>query len=302
MSTTRGLLLAVPFLAAACSAQEINPAGVLTPDSAVNELLAADRAFAAAAPDTDVVSALTAMFTPDVIVPAGSVFVEGRDNAAEAIRSNPANTGARVSWSPVRGGISADGLHGFTLGYMTAIQPDSSETFYKYLAYWVKRPEGWRVQAFKRGGSNAVHDSTFAPALPTQMSAPTTDTAVIEEYRRGLAETETFFSRAAQTIGIGAAFLQYGADDAVNMGAPTGPFLVGKTAIAAGVGQNQTGTSSPVSWAPDYRVIVASSGDLGVTFGFIRRNPPADTTAPPFAFFTIWRRLSIADPWRYVAE
>lgn len=60
---------------------------------------------------------------------------------------------------------------------------------------------------------------------------------------------------------------------------------------------------SPLSWAPD-RTLVASSGDFGVTIGLIRRNTPsADRNVPPgFPFFTVWRRASMNDPWRYIAE
>jgi hypothetical protein len=51
-------------------------------------------------------------------------------------------------------------------------------------------------------------------------------------------------------------------------------------------------------------VIVASSGDLGVTIGLIRETAPStDPNAPTvFPFFTVWQRASPTDPWRYVAE
>jgi len=49
------------------------------------------------------------------------------------------------------------------------------------------------------------------------------------------------------------------------------------------------------------QAIVASSGDLGITFGHIRSNDPA-SDSPPFSFFTIWRRTSPDAPWRYIAE
>ena len=54
---------------------------------------------------------------------------------------------------------------------------------------------------------------------------------------------------------------------------------------------------SASDWAPD-RVIVASSGDLGVTIGMIHRN---DKSAS-FPFFTIWRRGSPMESWKYIAE
>jgi hypothetical protein len=51
-------------------------------------------------------------------------------------------------------------------------------------------------------------------------------------------------------------------------------------------------------------VIVAASGDLGVTIGMIRPNAPgADgKPQPPIPFFTIWRRDGLNGPWRYIAE
>ena len=54
---------------------------------------------------------------------------------------------------------------------------------------------------------------------------------------------------------------------------------------------------------PDKGVIVASSGDLGVTIGTIVVNEADSTGArPSFPFFTVWRRSGPDQPWRYVAE
>jgi hypothetical protein len=85
------------------------------------------------------------------------------------------------------------------------------------------------------------------------------------------------------------------------MGGPkTAGFIVGSDAIGRAVGDGTPTTSSPVSWAADHRVFVASSGDLGVTLGYIRSNEKKDQ--PPVPFFTIWRRETPASPWRYIAE
>lgn len=74
--------------------------------------------------------------------------------------------------------------------------------------------------------------------------------------------------------------------------------------IGAGVGAGRPGTGSPVSWGPDYKTIVAASGDFGVTIGHIVPNAPgADGKPQPGRpFFTIWRRDSTRDPWKYIAE
>jgi hypothetical protein len=141
------------------------------------------------------------------------------------------------------------------------------------------------------------------PALPPRGVAPSTDGAVLARHRASLVAAEQAFSDEAQRIGLGPAFARHGSADAVNMGGPqSAGFVVGAEAIGSAVSGGETGPSS-VSWSAD-EALVASSGDLGVTIGWIRINAPREdgTTAPPIPFFTVWRRATPADPWRYVAE
>jgi hypothetical protein len=176
----------------------------------------------------------------------------------------------------------------------------------KYVAYWVKRPEGWRIAVYKRVRADQSPDSrtTMAPALPGALGAPSTDAAAIDRYRSSLAGAEKAFSDESQKIGLGPAFAKHGSADAVNVGPPTSPtFVVSAEAIGRSVGAGSEGKPSPVSWAPDEGVIVASSGDLGVTFGYIRPNTPPPPGQPArIPFITIWRRENASAPWRYVAE
>jgi ketosteroid isomerase-like protein len=272
---------------------------------AVNELLAADRAFSTASAKTDVVSGLSAMFADDVVVPGPSgQFAEGKAAASDALRATADNARSRIEWVPVRGGISADGQHGFTFGYMTLHRPDGNPMPLKYLAYWVKRPEGWRVAAYKRtrAAAGKASPGSMPPALPDRTVPPSTDAAAVGRFKDSLDEAERAFSRDAQRIGLGAAFAQYGSADAVNLGGPNEPGLVvGSENIGRMVSAGRSQTGSAVSWAPD-KVIVASSGDLGVTIGMIRRNEPVAGQPPAVPFFTIWRRPNTSAPWRYVAE
>lgn len=289
--TAAGIALGAPSL----SAQ--------SPADVADELLEADRAFAAAA-GTDLLSALSGMFSDDVILPApGGVFVRGKDAALDLLRTNPANVGSLASWEPLRAGVSADGLHGFTFGYMTIQRPDSTTALAKYMTYWERQPDGWRARAWKRAPREVADapGQRMEPALPVSLVGPERDPAILRAHEESLAETERAFSRDAQSIGLDAAFVRYGSADAVNMGPPSGPFLVGAVEIGRMVGTGEPPDGSSVSWGPDEGVIAASSGDLGITFGLIRSNDPA-SDAPPFPFFTIWRRASAADPWRYVAE
>ena len=276
-----------------------------SPQSAVDELLASDRAFSAASAKTDLVSGLTAMFADDVVIPMPpGQFVDGKAAVATALRANADNLTSRTEWTPVRGGISADGQHGFTFGYMTIHRQDGSDLPLKYLSYWVKRPEGWRVAAFKRARASAATPvaAAVAPAMPDRLVEPTTDATRLAEAQASLDKAERAFSSDAQKIGIGRAFAQYGRADAINLGRSDQPGVVtGSENIGRMVAEGVAEGTSPVSWAPE-RVIVASSGDLGVTIGWIVPNTPAADRPAKNPFFTIWRKASASAPWRYVAE
>ena len=276
-----------------------------TPQSALDELLAADRAFSAASARTDLVSGLSAMFASDIVIPnPPGRFAEGRDAVVAALRANADNATSRAEWTPVRGGISADAQHGFTVGFMTLHRADGTTIALKYLSYWVKQAAGWRVAAYKRAraGEGSPSLAMMPPALPARLVAPSADRATIARHRDSLDRAERSFSSEAQKIGLGPAFAQFGSADAVNLGGPgDAGIVVGAENIARIVSQGQPATGSSLFWAPE-KVIVASSGDLGVTIGMIHPNAPAAGQPVDFPFFTIWRRATVSAPWRYVAE
>jgi hypothetical protein len=170
----------------------------------------------------------------------------------------------------------------------------------------VKRPEGWRVAAYKRGRrpEGDVSLVRMPAVLPDRLVAPSIDPAVVAKFAQSLDQAERAFSNDAQRIGTGPAFAQYGSADSINLGGPDSPgFVVGAENISRSVSAGGPAGPAVISWAPD-RVIVASSGDLGVTIGWIKPNKPGADGAPAagFPFFTIWRRASLSDPWRYIAE
>lgn len=277
-----------------------------SPRSVADELVAADRAFAAASAKSDLVTGLSAMFASDVILPHAGGIAIGKDQAIEALKASPMNAGARIEWTPARVSVSGDGRHGFTAGFMTLHRADKTTTPMKYLAYWERQKDGWRVLTYKRGMAK-----TPAPAmaltyvLPKAIVTPSADTATIDKYRESLAEVERAFSRDAQTIGMRAAFTQYGDPEAINLGGPDiATWLIGNVRVGAGVGGERPEVGSPVSWGPDVRTIVAASGDFGVTVGHIVQNKPGpDGKIPPGRpFFTIWKRDSPAGKWLYIAE
>jgi len=139
------------------------------------------------------------------------------------------------------------------------------------------------------------------PSLPAQLVAPVTDPAVIATHKTSLQAAEQAFSDEAQKIGLGAAFAKHGRADAVNVGPRSSPtFVVSAAEIGKSIGGDAT---SPLRWSADEGSLVASSGDLGVNFGYLRPNaaPPSGQPAA-IPFITIWRRASPNEPWRYIAE
>lgn len=275
------------------------------PQQIADELLAADRAFAAAAAKTDLISGLSAMFAAEVVMPAPTGVVYGSEKAIEALRANPANTGAKVEWAPARVGLSGDGHHGFTAGFMTVRRADGTVQHAKYMAYWEKQASGWRALAYKRAPASAAAPSiSVGYVLPKQIAPVTADASTLERHRNSLADAERAFSRDAQTMGIGAAFKLYGSPEAANFGGPDVPtFVFGNDAIGESVGRGVPPNTSTVTWGPE-KTYVAASGDFGVSVGYIVPNKPGPDGQPQkgFPFFTIWKRDGPGAPWRYIAE
>lgn len=277
------------------------------PEALVKGLITADREFAEIGKVRGCGAALSEMFQPDVTIPAAARgLLQGRDSVLAVYAATPGFTAAKCFWTPLRGGISADGTQGFTFGLMTQRTGDGSAVPFRYLAYWVKGAKGWHVAVYKRlrASGPAAPTAMRHAAIPAAYVAPRSDVAAQRAIEASLAEAERTFSREAQTMGLGPAFAKHGSADAMNLGSSEeSDFTFGAAAIGAKIGNGDTLKTSPLSWGPD-RVIAASSGDLGVTLGMIVPNAPAadGSKAKGFPFFTVWRRAGPGQPWRYVAE
>ena len=285
------VILPVPAAAQTASAQ-----------AGIDSLLAADRGFSvAAAQAADAASGLAPMLDAEVVMPLrGRGLLIGREAVVAAFRDSPAFREGRMQWIPVRAGISADGTQGFTFGYLTLSGGDPALRNRKYLAYWVRRPDGWRVVAYRQTvrPEGEISTELMPASLPGFAAEPSADPAVTVAHQRSLAAAEQAFSDHAQQVGLRTAFRDFGRPDAMNMyeGAT---FRIGLDAITAGFPEER---QSPVRWSTE-RSFAASSGDLGVSIGTIHANGPVPEGQPAsFPFFTIWRRDSPDAPWRYIAE
>lgn len=274
------------------------PAHAQSAQARADALLAADRAFAAAAASAaDSAAALAPMFDAEVWMAVSGRPYLGRDAVLAALRASPAYPAGAMNWTPIRAGISADGTQGFTFGYLSLAGGEPARRERKYLAYWVRRAEGWRVVAYRQAprAAGEVSRELRAPSLPGRRVRGT-----VAAHQASLAAAEMAFSDRAQQVGLGVAFAEYGRADAMNMGSP-GDFVFGAAAIARTVDASGA-TTSPVRWATE-RSVVAASGDLGVSIGTIRSNGTVPEGQPSsFPFFTVWRRDAPGAPWRYIAE
>ena len=227
-------------------------------------------------------------------------FGVGREEAAERFVKAFGSTAAPFRRTPIRVGISADGQHGFTFGFAETTRENEPPLLQKYVAYWINRSTGWRIALLKilPRSEGEVSITALQPSVPDPSTWEHVPRKDPQGSRKALETREREFSNAAQTIGLGPAFARYGSADAVNSGGER-EFVLGNAAVG-----DLHGTGpSPLNWSADGGVIVSSSGDLGVTWGALRRNGPT----PPgrmekIPFFTVWRRASPNSPWLYVAE
>jgi hypothetical protein len=277
------------------------------PAAALASLLAADRAFAAAAGDTVLPDALGRTFDDGVLMLAGPELARGRAAAVAALRRNPRGATARATWAPIRGGVSSDGTQGFTYGYLDVTTADGVAQGQKYVAYWRRTPQGWRVAAYKRTprAAGPVSRDVRAPSLP-EPGLPPRDAAGMAALVEELKGVERAFSDLAQVKGLGPAFEANGAPDAANSGGPgDAAFVFGPAAIAAGVSAGVP-PGVTLEWGAEH-VIAAPSGDLAVNLGTIVVRQPGAAGAAGAApqeqrvpFLTVWRRTPAG--WRYVIE
>jgi hypothetical protein len=287
----------------AAAAEQATPArqssgcGTLTDNRnlvALEELALADRQLGAGE------GQVGDLFDEDIVLFAVPVpgFAVGKKQALEHLEKGLGAPAESLRSTVVRTGISADCQHGFTFGYA---ETDATENkpLRKYVAYWVHRPQGWRVALFKlvprEPGAKLGELAPSVPNFTLWAKATAQETAKI---KASLAAREKSFSDEAQRIGLGPAFEKFGSADSANVGGGA-EFVIGNKAI----GEYHGTGPSPLNWAADKGVLIAPSGDLGVTWGMLHRNgptPPGRLAEIPF--FTIWRRASPSQPWLYVAE
>ena len=269
-------------------------------DDRLNELVRVENSATSENAAGTSLAAFSRIFDDNIVMFAIPVpgFGIGKEQALSHLGKALGSPAATIRWTPSRAGLSADGQHGYSFGY-TEAQVGNEPKLGKYVAYWVRSSEGWRVALLKLvPRTPGAKPAALELAIPNP--GPWTETVAKEPQilKAELAAREQAFSDEAERIGLGPAFEKFGSADAVNSGGEAG-FVKGNKAI----GELHGTGPSPLHWAADGGVLVAGTGDLGVTWGMLKRNgptPPGRLAEIPF--FTIWRRASPTAPWLYVAE
>lgn len=260
-------------------------------------LLAADRAYSAAAASGNLVDAIVSMLAPNsVVVAPGPGFARGPAQARALLMANPNNVLSKFAWAPIRGDVSSDGTHGYTYGYGDITLPSGAVVPVKYQSYWERQPDGaWKVSAYKRVGRGPGAVRLTPPA-----GFETPD----DKHRRHFPHTtaadavaqartaDVAFSDLAQLENTGDAFAAFAAPDAVHSGGPV-EFAFGPQEIAALFAEFPAGS---FSWRPEI-ADAPESGDLAFTVGFVY----APNGAIAGKYYTIWQRQTDGS-WLFVAD
>ena len=322
MKTTVARLLPLALLLSACEAGSPLPGPTGPALSAAREgadasayahidlraerqsLLDADRHYSQASGATNLVEGIVAMLAPQTAVLVGGFPVLRTPDAVRtALESNPLNSASRQTWTPVRVDVSSDGQHGYTYGFAELERPGGAVIPLKYATYWRRQPDGtWKAAAYKRLVRQA---GPFSPVPPRGFESP--------DYRHyrffpgadaasalaGAQQADREFSARAAT-GVGAAFMEFAADDGATLGGGAeinyGRAKIGGDLVGAAPGS--------LAWWPTLGE-AAESGDLAVTMGeYEVRDVGASgsyTVLGRGIYMTIWKRQPNGE-WRYIVD
>ena len=260
--------------------------------AARESLRAADAAVSASTDARGVRDGLLPYLADDahVLVP-GTTLAQGRQAAADALVFGPA-AGARLRWEPIRLDVSADGRSGYSYGAGTRTAADGAEVHARYIAYWRREGEGWKVAAFMFNANPrpvTPPPAGFFPAPAETGSVPAgVDVAAALE---GARQADRDFAAHAMAHGMGAAFQAFAAPDGAMLAGEYGP-----EAIGAAFG----GAAGTLEWGPTGGA-AAAAGDLAYTVGTAVRRGPDGQPLGYTKYLSIWRRQPGGE-WRWVVD
>ena len=282
------------LLASQAAFSQTNPPAAVAPkpaapaidrQAALDGVVAAEKAFAQLAAEKGTREAFLAFLADDSVV-----FNPDPMNGKEVWRARPAGPGL-LSWYPVHSEVSLAGDLGFNTGPFD-FRPKPGEkpvAFGQFATIWKRQADGSWKALLDLGTSTPEPASAVTPAISLTGPARVEESAlpkVDPEARAALLDADRALAAAVQAKGAAAAYETALTDDARLLRVSRQPVL-GKGAIRTALAEN----TAPVTWEP-LGGGVARSGDLGYTYGFVKRHEdgPESPWINTSNYLRVWRK------------
>jgi ketosteroid isomerase-like protein len=292
-------LLATPAFSQTVSQPAPQPAPVPVVDrqAALDSLVAAEKAFAQTAAEKGTRDAFLAFLSDDALM-----FQPDPRNGKELWRSRPAPPGL-LSWYPVHAEVSLAGDLGFNTGpYDFRDKPgDKPVVFGHFATIWKRQADGSWKAALDLGVTHPEPPAPEAPAIaltgPARVEVSAIPRVDFGTALAALLDADRAFAAATLEKGAPAAYEAVLADDVRLLRASRQPVL-GKEAARTLLAENPM----PTTWEP-LGGGVATSGDLGYTYGFVKRHEegPESPWINTSNYLRVWRREKDG-PWKLAFE
>jgi ketosteroid isomerase-like protein len=250
-----------------------------TPD----DVVAAERAFAADAQAVGWIAAFKRHAAPDAIV-----FQPDPVNLHQSMADKPNEPAVRsLKWWPVYAGIARSGDLGFTTGPYTV----GEQGFGHYFTVWAKQADGTWRWIFDGGPRNAAKSPLGPETVPTHL--PPTDTSA-----RSADDASAEVAAAERSLADGAlrnaksAYLAHLSPDARIMGSPEQPATTAETRDAELGRRGATIEFKPLGGR------AAKSGELVFTYGQSKWR--SDGRERRGHYVRIWQKRT--EGWRIVFD
>lgn len=249
----------------------------------LQELVAAERAFAALAAEKGTKHAFLANLADD-----GIVFLPDRVNGKQYWTSRGESTGL-LSWAPNYADVSSNGLLGYTTGnweYRAKGEDDAPSAFGEFITVWQRMPDDKYKFVVDIGVS---HDK---PASYSTELAPPSYPAVPNANNASAADTANQFFETVSKKGLAAAYKTFAAENVRTYRENNFP-IIGKGRLLSFVKKNKRQT------ALTKRSVFFQSADIAYTVNTYSETKP-EGTAERGNFMQIWKLID--GRWQIVLD
>lgn len=286
-----------PQTAPAPAAPAPKPAAVVDREAALDSLVAAEKAFAQMAAEKGTRDAFLAFLADD-----GLVFQPDPVNGKEVWKARQPSP-ALLSWYPVHSEVSLAGDLGFNTGPFDYREKREAKpvVFGQFATIWARQADGSWKAALDLGTATPEPPSPVAPAIaltgPTKVEVTALPTVDMKAALTTLLAADRAFATATQEKGSAVAYEPLLTDDVRLVRASRQPAL-GREAARALLAENP----QPTTWEP-LGGGMARSGDLGYTYGFVKRHEdgPESAWINTSNYLRVWRKEKDG-PWKLAFE